>query len=281
MGLFMFMQKSRLFLFLFSGAVSILILQGIWLYDVYRLTGFQLLVEVREAFGEAYWKEQTYRVLVVDIVNPGAVTIESYGAEEVQIIRKCPDPDTIVYNNSSGHSIESFINHVFVDFRKHIVPMNIYCLADLFAGMLYERDIPVYFVIERFDVSSGKTLDSSLLPDKVQPEMNSETTIVLPVSEKESLRAILQWSPGVVLSRMTGYLAAISGLVLTAVFCLYFLYRKKRTKPDMHATASEGIPDQSETPVAKIAILQVGLSLCYETMSSHTNGVCGCDHRQF
>jgi hypothetical protein len=35
------------------------------------------------------------------------------------------------------------------------------------------------------------------------------------------------------------------------------------------------LSDQSETPVAKIAILQVGLSLCYETMSSHTNGVCG------
>ncbi|MDR0394369.1 MAG: winged helix-turn-helix domain-containing protein [Tannerella sp.] len=236
------MRKSRLFLFLFLGTVSILILQGIWLHYVYRLTRFQLMVEIREAFGQAYRKEQTYRIPVVDIINPGAVTIESCGAEEVQIIRKCPEPDTIVYSNSSGHSIESFINNVFVDLREHIVPMNIYCLADLFAGMLYERDIPIYFVIERFDVLSGETLDSSLLPDKMQPEMNPETTIVLPVSEKESLRAILQWSSGVVLSRMTGCLAVTAGMVLSAVFCLYFLYREKRAGPDVRATASAEIP---------------------------------------
>jgi carboxyl-terminal processing protease len=52
----------------------------------------------------------------------------------------------------------------------------------------------------------------------------------------------------------------------------------KTLKP---ASVEAALPDQSETPVAKNVILQVGLSLWYETMSSLTNGVCGCDHRQF
>ncbi|MDR0743493.1 MAG: winged helix-turn-helix domain-containing protein [Tannerella sp.] len=245
-------KKSRLFLFLFLGIVSILILQGIWLQYVYRLTCRQLMVEVREAFGQAYRKEQTYRIPVVDIINPGAVTIESCGAEEVQIIRKCPEPDTIVYSNSSGHSIESFINRVFVDLREQIIPMNIYCLADLFAGMLHERDIPVYFVIERFDILSGEVLDSSLLPDKAQPEMNPEATVILSISEKESLRAILQLTPGMILNRMTGYLIATISMVLAAAFCLCFLYRDKRIKLDVATITSAGtsaglLPDNGDT----------------------------------
>jgi hypothetical protein len=39
--------------------------------------------------------------------------------------------------------------------------------------------------------------------------------------------------------------------------------------------------DQSESPFAKYAILQVGLSLWYETMASLTNGVCGCEVKAF
>ncbi len=235
-------KKSRLFLFLILGTVFVLLLQGVWLQYAYHLTCQQLMVEIREAFGQAYRKEQTYRIPVMDIINPGAVTIESCGAEEVQIIRKCPEPDTIVYGNSSGYSIESFINRVFVDLREHIVPMNIYCLADLFAGMLHDRDIPVYFVIERFEVLSGEVLDSSLLPDKPQPDMNPETTLVLPVSEKESLRVLLQLTPGVVFSRMAGYLMGTIGMTLAAVFCLYFIYRDKRIKLGTAAAETVDIP---------------------------------------
>jgi hypothetical protein len=33
------------------------------------------------AFRQAYQKEQTYRIPVVDIVNPGAITIQSCGTQ--------------------------------------------------------------------------------------------------------------------------------------------------------------------------------------------------------
>ena len=216
-----------------AAIVSVLILQSVWLHYAYLQTRQQLMVHIEEAFGQAYRKEQTYRIPVIDIVNPGALTIESCGTEEIQIIRKCVIPDTIVFNNPSGHSIESFINRVFVDLREHIVPMNINCLADLFAGMLHEKDIRAYFVIERFDVATGKILDTSLLPDKKQPGMNPETTLLYNISEKESLRTIIEMTPAVVLGQMTGTLMLTIILIVVVACCLLFIYRYMRSVMNM------------------------------------------------
>ena len=236
-------KKYYLLSVILAGIVSVLILQAVWLHFAYTQTRQQLMVHVKEAFEEAYRKEQTYRVPVVDIVNPGSVTIESCGTEEIQIIRKCPLPDTIVYNNPSGHSIESFINRVFVDLREHIVPMNINCLADLFAGMLYEKNISAFFVIERFDVATGKVLDTSLLPDRRQPDMNPRTTLFLGISEKESLRAVIQITPGVVFGQMTGTLILSIILIAFVAYCLAFIYR---LKPDVIKAGESYIKDAEE-----------------------------------
>ena len=211
---------------LFSTCISLILvltLQGVWLRHTYKQTMRQLMVNIEDAFEQAYRKEQTYRIPVIDIVNPGSVIIESCGTEEIQIIRRCPTQDTIVYNNPSGHSIETFISRVFVDLREHIVPMNINCLADLFAGMLYEKDITTYFVVERFDVESGRVLDSSLLPDKRQPKMNHENTILLEISDKESLRAIIEMKYTVVLGQMTGTFIITLCLLIMIGFSLIFV----------------------------------------------------------
>jgi hypothetical protein len=229
--------------FALTGMTVLLLVQSLLLHHVYRLTCRQLLTDMHEAFGQAYQKEQTYRIPVVDIVNPGPVTIESCGTEEVQIIRKCPEPDTVVYKNPSTYSIETFINRVFADLREHIEPMNIYCLSDLFAGMLHDRNIPVYFVIERFDVSSGKVLDSSLLPDKKQPKMNPAQTITLDISEHEALRAILHITPGVVLGQMTDVLIYSIFLIVIEMVCFFLIiHYYKYTKPRVAGEVNETAP---------------------------------------
>ncbi len=240
-------KDIRYLLFTLTGIVSVLMLEIVWIYNVYQLNRSQLMVEVKDAFGQAYRKEQTYRIPLADIVNPGAVTIESCGAEEVQIIRQCPKPDTVVYNNSSGHSIESFINRMFVDLREHITPINIYCLADLFAGMLHDKDIPVYFVIERFDKISGEVLDSSLLPDKKQPKANPETMVVMDISDKEALRAVLQLGPGGVFRRVAGTLTLSVLLVIILIVCLCFLHAKQMKRSvvnsELSVKSSEALPE--------------------------------------
>lgn len=229
-------KQKTLFLIAGAGIACVLMLQIVWLHHAYGQTRRQLMVDIEEAFGEAYRKEQTYRIPVVDLVNPGALTIESCGMERIQIIRNCPDPDTIVYRNPSGHSIESFINRMFVDLREHIMPMNINCLADLFGGMLHDKGIPAYFVVERFDVVTGDVLDTSLLPDKRQPEMNPQTSLLLEVSERESLRAIMELTPAVVLGRMTGVLfltICLSVLLIACFLTVYFFARTDRKRDDV------------------------------------------------
>jgi len=225
----MFSIKSniRLLFFTLTGTVCILLSQAIWLHNTYCYTARQLMVEAKEAFTPAYQKEQTYRVPFFNIVNTGAVTIESCGTEEVQIIRYCPDPDTIFYNNLSGLSIENFINHVFVDLREQISPINIFCLADLYSGMLFEKDIPAYFVIERFNNTTGDIIESSLLPDIKQPKENIETTFVMDISETESLRTVLEISSGVIFRRMTGTIISAISLTIIIIACLWLLYAKQ------------------------------------------------------
>jgi len=248
-------SNIRLLLFTLAGIVCVLLSQAIWLHNTYRFTARQLMVEAKEAFAPAYQKEQTYRVPFVNIVNSGAVTIESCGTEEVQIIRYCPEPDTIFYNNLSGLSIESFINHVFVDLREQITPINIFCLADLYSGMLYEKDIPAYFVIERFNTSTGDIIDSSLLPDKKQPKVNPETTFVMDISEKESLRALLEISSAVIIRRMTGTIIIAILLTITTIACLCFLYAKNRY-PASISTTGNSAPFQENSPGHPYAIGQ-------------------------
>ena len=237
-----FKKKNHLLLIVFAGIALVFTLQALWIHYSYQYINRQIMADIREAFVEAYRKEQTYRIPVVDIVTPGSVTIESCSKEEVLIIRKCPEPDTIVYSAPSGHSIESFINRVFVDLREHITPMNINCLADLFAGMLHDKDLPVYFVVERFDIETGKVIDSSLLPDKKQLDMNNQATEVMEISEKESLRAIIDMKPAVVLRQMGGVLFFTIGLTLMVACCLVFVFRYKQAA--MNITEVDRYPEK-------------------------------------
>ena len=220
-------KHIRSLLFALAGSISLLALQSTWVYHAYFLTHRQIMSRIKDAFHQAYQKEQTYRIPVVDIVNPGAITIQSCGTEEIIIIRKCPEADTIVYNNISGHSIESFINHVFLDLREQMVPLNIYCLADLFAGMLYDREIPVSFVLERFDMTTGEILETSLLAGKKQPKVIHGNVIISEISDKEAIRAVLHLTPGNVLSNMTGILTSTFCFTVITCWCLAFLYRKR------------------------------------------------------
>ena len=231
-----FHQKYiRSFLFAFAGSVFLLALQTVWLHHAYLSEHQQMMNHINDAFHQAYQKEQTYRIPVVDIVNPGAITIESCGNEEILIVRKCPEPDTIVYNNVSGHSIESFLNNVFVDLREQIVPLNIYCLADLFAGMLHDKDIHVSFVLERFDVKTGEVFETSLLSGKKQPETASKNIIISQISDKEAIRTMLHLTTGAVMARMTGTIVFTFCLFAITLIFIILLFRSQHIQPDINA----------------------------------------------
>jgi len=229
-------KNTRTSFFLFPGIVALLMLQFIWTYRTYQLEHNRLMTEIEDAFSLAYQKEQTYRLPVVDIVNSGELSIQSCGNEEIIIVRKCFDPDTIVYNNLSGHSVENFIKNVFWDLREQIVPMNIHCLFDLFAGMLHDKNIPVYFVIERYDVNTGKVLEISSLSDKEKFEMTPDNTIVLAISDTESIRAILKITPGIILGNISGTLVITICLIAVILLCgiLFYKMTKQPDKPAEH-----------------------------------------------
>jgi hypothetical protein len=161
-------------------------------------------------------------------VNPGEITIQSCGTEDILIVRKCPQADTIIFNNISGYSIERFINQVFRDLREQIVPMNMNCIAELFAGMLFDKDISVSFVIERFNRETGEILETSLFLGRKQPEAHQKNTIVSEISDREALRAVLEVTPGTVLGKMTGILLCTMSLTVIALSCIIFLYRHQR-----------------------------------------------------
>jgi DNA-binding response OmpR family regulator len=216
----------RPFLLALASIISLLVLQFVWVYKSYILEHQQIMNNINDAFRIAYQKEQTYRIPVVDIVNPGEISIQSCGTEEIIIVRKCPENDTIVYNNISGHSIESFINQVFLDLREQIVPLNIHCLADLFAGMLHDMEMPVAFVIERFDKTTGEVLETSLLPEKKQPEIIHKNVIFSELSGKETIRAVLQLTHKHVFMRMRGIL--VQSLCLTIIMLLGIIYLYRR-----------------------------------------------------
>ena len=242
--MFLHDRHIRSLLFAITGGIAFLVLQSAWVYYTYLSEHQQIMSNIKDAFDCAYQKEQTYRIPVVDIVNPGAITIQSCGSEEILIVRKCPEADTIIYHNISGHSIESFINHVFRDLREQIVPLNIDCLADLFAGMLYDKGIPVSFVIERFHTNTGEVLETSLFSGRKQPEILRNNTIVVEISDKEALRAILQVTPKTVLASMIGILTATFCLSSVTLLCIVFLYRHRRS-----VQYKERDSTQAESPI--------------------------------
>ena len=239
----------RLLLFALTGSIFLLALHLIWVYYAYQLQHQQMIYVMKDAFNQAYQKEQTYRIPVVDIVNPGAITIQSCGPEEIFIVRKCPEADTIVYHNVSGHSIESFINHVFWDLRERIVPLNIYCLSDLFAGMLHDSDISVSFVIERFEISTGKVLETSLLSDKKPLKMVQKNTIISEISEKEAIRAILHITPRTVFAGMVEILICTFFMTSIVLICIALLYycRHHRNEKVVTSTVEPSIQFQNTT----------------------------------
>jgi DNA-binding winged helix-turn-helix (wHTH) protein len=236
---------TRLPLLILS-VLLLLALQLTWLYSTYGLKRQELITSITAAFDLAYQKEQTYRIPVVDIINPGDITIQSCGTEEVLIIRQCPNPDTAVYSNSSGHSIENFINRVFGDLRKHITPLNIYCLSDLFAGMLHDMDISAPFVVERFDINTGEVLETSLLPGKIQPETAIEA-FAIEISDTEAIRATLELTLTAVLGRMTGLLASTACLAVALLACIYSLFRRKQATHTQAVQPVEAPQNHSKT----------------------------------
>jgi len=262
-------KHIRSLLVAFVGGISLLALQSVWIHYIYTLKHGQMMSNVKDAFHQAYQKEQTYRIPVVDIVNPGAITIQSCGNEQIIIVRKCPEADTIVYNNISGHSIERFINHVFWDLREHLVPLNIDCLADLFAGMLFERDIPICFVIERFDIHTGKVLETSLLSGKKQPEKTCENAILLEISDKEAIRAVLQVSPLIILASMNGTLICTFCLIAIICLCIVFMYRYSHVKRSKRECDAIQVVEMSVQP--QNDSIQIG-QYCFDPAKNELTG---------
>jgi hypothetical protein len=199
---------------------SLLALQIFWLHNAYKLTYDQFLIDVNEAFDQAYEKEQTYRIPIKDIINPGNLTIQGCGKEEIMIIRKCPNPDTISYDNVYGQSLETFITRAFSELRESIVPLNIYCLADLFAGALHEKDIAIAFTIDHFRPETGEIIETTAAPGHPLSATLTTHVLVTNISATEGLRANLQFSQSAVLRRMTGIL--LSSLCLLAVVLACF-----------------------------------------------------------
>ncbi|MDR0694465.1 MAG: winged helix-turn-helix domain-containing protein [Prevotellaceae bacterium] len=212
---------------LLLGIVSLLALQALWLYNAYQLTCDNFVTTVHEAFDSACRKEQTYRIPVADIINPGALTIQSCGDEEIRIIRKCPAPDTIVYDNVSGQSLETFINRAFYELRESIMPLNIYCLSDLFAGELYDRGLPLGFSIERFDHVTGQLVETTAHLKNGTPEHFS-TQITIRSTTAENLQATLQFRKAVIFGQMTGTLIVSLCLLLLTGGCFAILFRPAR-----------------------------------------------------
>ncbi|NDV97595.1 winged helix family transcriptional regulator [Dysgonomonas sp. 521] len=215
-----------------TASAFLFVLQSVWMYHTYQQEHFRLVTELKEAFAEAYQKEQTYRVPVVDIVNPGELSIQSCGSEEIMIVRKCSLGDTIVYNNISGRSIEKFIDRVFRDLRESIVPMNIYCLSDLFGGMLHDKDIPATFTIERYNIASGEVLETTLPPGKVRIQTAYDSEVVIELSDTEAVRAILQITPGIIFRNMASASICTCMLVVLVLLCISVLYRVLKRKDD-------------------------------------------------
>jgi hypothetical protein len=245
----MFSQKkltsNRTFPFsalLLISVSALLVLQSLWLYSTYQLAYHQFIVEVNEAFDDACRKEQSYRMPVGDLVHSGGLTIQSCGAEEIRIIRRCPKPDTVFYDNVYGLSLETFINRAFYELREQVLPLNIHCLADLFAGALHDKGIPILFIIERFNPVTGELLETSAVPNHGAGNIFTHV-IITNVSETEGLRANLQFTKSNIFTRMTGTLACSAGLLLIILWCFGMQLRLGRRRKPLPAPTPEKAPN--------------------------------------
>ena len=199
--------------------LSLLALQAFWLNNTYHLINRQLIDEANMAFEQAYKKEQTYRLPVTAGSN-GSYTIQECGNEEIRIIRECPQPDTIVYQNTYGLSMETIINRAFYELHEHIAPLNIHCLSDLFAGGLYEKGIEADFIVEKVNAATGEILATSLTPDKTNPEGKTSHILLLNISETETLQAKLYFTQISFFRRMMGIFGVSVTLLLVTIGCL-------------------------------------------------------------
>ena len=236
-------QPFSLAVLLLVSVCALLILQSLWLYNTYQLAYNQFIVEVNEAFDEACRKEQSYRLPAGGLVHSGDFTIQSCGAEEIRIIRRCPKPDTVFYDNVYGHSMETLINRAFYELREQVLPLNIHCLADLFAGALHDKGIPISFVIERFNPATGELLETSAVPNGGTGNIFTHV-IITNVSETEGLRANLQFTKSSIFSRMMGTLFCSAGLLLVILCCFGMqlrLMRRKKYTPEVLP-----LPDKKE-----------------------------------
>ena len=219
---------------LWVSVCALLVLQSLWLYNTYQLAYSQFIAEVNAAFDEACWKEQSYRLPAGSLI-PGDLTIQSCGAEEIRIIRRCPMPDTVFYDNVYGHSLETVIHRAFYELREQVLPLNIHCLADLFAGALHDRGIPILFVIERFNPATDEMLETSAVPNGGTRNVFTHA-IITNVSETEGLRANLQFTKSSIFGRMAGTLVCSAGLLLVILWCFgmqLWLGRRRKYTPEV------------------------------------------------
>ncbi|MCL2097497.1 MAG: winged helix-turn-helix domain-containing protein [Bacteroidales bacterium] len=199
--------------------VSLLALQALWLYNAYKLTYNQLIIDIDNAFEHACRNEQVYRMPLGNLFNDGNLTIQSCGKEKIMIIRDCEPSDTLVYDNVYGLSMEVFMNKAFYELRERTLPMNIHCLSDLFAGALHEKGIRLSFVIERFNPTTNEVLESSLPGDEFFSSLETHVTM-MNVSETDGVRARLQFSRSEVFRQMGGLLIGSLFLLLLIFLCL-------------------------------------------------------------
>jgi hypothetical protein len=207
---------------------AILALDLFWLHNAYRLEYKQFLADVAESFDSASQKEQTYRIPAGEIIHPSDVTIQSCGNEEIRIIRQCPAPDTITFSILPGQSLESWIRRAAYELRKTNTPLNIYCLADLFAGALQEKNILAAFTIDHFKTSTGEIIETTV--DSRNPRIAAKYRITAPITSETSLRLSLQFSPIAILKRVAGQVAISTALVVIALAGLFLFLAPFRQK---------------------------------------------------
>ena len=211
------------------GLVFLITLQSLWVCNVYKLTHSQLIIDIDDAFDQAYRNEQVYRVPIGNLIHIGGLTIQGCGPEKIMIIRDCRPADTLVYDNLYGLSMEAFMNKALYELRERTLPMNIHCLSDLFAGALHEKAIQLSFVIERFNPVTEEVLESSLPPGIVFPSSHISHVIMTNMSETEGLRARLQFGSYEVFKRMSGMLTG--SIILLLLIISSFIVRERLTRP--------------------------------------------------
>ncbi|MDR1556909.1 MAG: winged helix-turn-helix domain-containing protein [Tannerellaceae bacterium] len=246
------LKKSTRTLNLFVSIANIVILlalESFWLHNAYQSEYKQFLLDVSHSFDLAAQKEQTYRIPINDIINPGHVTIQSCGKEEIQIIRQCPSPDTIIFDNLSGQSLETFIHKAFYELRKNILPLNIYCLADLFAGELQEKNILASFTIDHFNTATGEIIETTTAGMQ-SPVLPAKYVITANISATTSLQAHIQFTNAAIFKRMIGEIVISTCLVFMAAIGVFLIFcfscQKEKEIPEIKA------------PVANDKIFKIG-----------------------